>query len=177
MVAHVQQDGWPDLRRRSTLLQADRIGEGQVVPPVSTRELLMEERRLFYVACTRARQRLVVTAVASAEDEGEQPSRFLEELGVTVDKVVGRPTRPLSMAGLVSELRRTVADPDHLRAAARGRGPGGWPGWRGRRSATARSSPAPTRPPGGAPGRPPGRSSRCATPTSRCRSRPACSSR
>ena len=26
VVAHVQQDGWPDLRRRSTLLQADRIG-------------------------------------------------------------------------------------------------------------------------------------------------------
>jgi superfamily I DNA/RNA helicase/RecB family exonuclease len=121
VVAHVQQDGWPDLRRRSTLLQADRIGEGEVVPPVSTRELLMEERRLFYVACTRARQRLVVTAVASADDEGEQPSRFLEELGVNIEKVVGRPARPLSMAGLVSELRRTVADPetsDTLRDAA-----------------------------------------------------------
>jgi hypothetical protein len=26
VVAHVQQDGWPDLRRRSSLLQADRIG-------------------------------------------------------------------------------------------------------------------------------------------------------
>ena len=26
VVAHVQQDGWPDLRRRSTLLGADRIG-------------------------------------------------------------------------------------------------------------------------------------------------------
>lgn len=112
VIAHVQQDGWPDLRRRSTLLQADRIGEHGVVPPVSARELLMEERRLFYVACTRARQRLVVTAVASAEDDGEQPSRFLDELGVGVERVVGRPRRPLSMAGLVSELRRTVADPE-----------------------------------------------------------------
>ncbi|GAA4735663.1 ATP-dependent DNA helicase [Nocardioides endophyticus] len=112
VVAHVQQELWPDLRRRSTLLQADRIGEDGLVPPVSVRELLMEERRLFYVACTRARQRLVVTAVASAEDEGEQPSRFLEELGVTVEKVVGRPLRPLSMTGLVSELRRTLADPE-----------------------------------------------------------------
>ena len=26
VVAHVQQEGWPDLRRRSTMLQADRIG-------------------------------------------------------------------------------------------------------------------------------------------------------
>ncbi len=112
VVAHVQQEGWPDLRRRSTLLQADRIGEHGVVPPVSARELLMEERRVFYVACTRARERLVVTAVASPDDEGEQPSRFLEELGVTVERVVGRPARPLSLAGVVAELRRTVADPD-----------------------------------------------------------------
>ena len=82
VIAHVQADAWPDLRRRSTLLQADRIGAGELVPPVSRRELLLEERRLFYVAATRARERLVVTAVASPDDEGEQPSRFLEELGV-----------------------------------------------------------------------------------------------
>ena len=65
VVAHVQQDGWPDLRRRSTLLGADRIGADGLVPPTSAREALVEERRLFYVACTRARERLVVTAVAS----------------------------------------------------------------------------------------------------------------
>lgn len=112
VVAHVQQDGWPDLRRRSTLLQADRIGEHGIVPPVTVRELLLEERRLFYVACTRARQQLVVTAVASADDEGEQSSRFLDELGVPVERVVGRPPRPLSLAGLVAELRRTLADSD-----------------------------------------------------------------
>ena len=121
VVAHVQQDGWPDLRRRSTMLQADRIGRGELVPPLTARELLQEERRLFYVACTRARSRLVVSAVASAEDDGEQPSRFLAELGVTIEKVEGRPARPLSLAGLVSELRRSLADPDTspgLRAAA-----------------------------------------------------------
>jgi superfamily I DNA/RNA helicase/RecB family exonuclease len=138
VVAHVQQDTWPDLRRRSTMLQADRIGRGELVPPPTPRELLQEERRLFYVACTRARSRLVVTAVASAEDDGEQPSRFLAELGVTVEHIDGRPPRPLSLAGLVSELRRTVADPatgEALRSAAArrlarlatetvGRGPG-----------------------------------------------------
>ena len=121
VVAHVQQDGWPDLRRRSTMLLADRIGRGELVPPLTSRELLQEERRLFYVACTRARSRLVVTAVASAEDDGEQPSRFLAELGVPVERVEGRPERPLSLAGLVGELRRTVADPatsEPLRAAA-----------------------------------------------------------
>ena len=121
VVAHVQQDGWPDLRRRSSILGADRIGTSGLVPPTTAREALMEERRLFYVACTRARERLVVTAVRSPEDDGDQPSRFLDELGVTVEDVEGRPARTLSLGGLVSELRRTAADPslsEPLRAAA-----------------------------------------------------------
>ncbi|WP_203336813.1 ATP-dependent helicase [Nocardioides limicola] len=112
VVAHVQAEGWPDLRRRSTLLPGDLIGTDGLQPPVTARELLLEERRLFYVACTRATERLVVTAVASADDDGEQPSRFLGELGVQPEHLVGRPRRPMSMAGLVAELRRTVADPD-----------------------------------------------------------------
>ncbi len=126
VVAHVQQEGWPDLRRRSSMLRADRIGSEPygvplVLPGASTRELLAEERRLFYVACTRARERLVVTAVASPDDEGEQPSRFLAELGVDPVSVVGRPARPMSLGGIVAELRRTVSDIDAgpgLRAAA-----------------------------------------------------------
>ena len=116
VVAHVQEGAWPDLRRRATLLRADRIGAERYAVPVlqpdtTTRELLAEERRLFYVACTRARERLVVTAVRSPEDEGEQPSRFLAELGLDATHRPGRPPRPLSLAGLVSELRRTAADP------------------------------------------------------------------
>ncbi|WP_232679382.1 ATP-dependent DNA helicase [Nocardioides sp. R-C-SC26] len=122
VVAHVQADAWPDLRRRATLLGADRIGPGELLPPVTAREQLLEERRLFYVACTRARERLVVTAVRSPDDDGEQPSRFLDELGVTdTAHVVGRPPRPLSLGGLVAELRRTVSDPatpEPLRRAA-----------------------------------------------------------
>ncbi len=116
VVAHVQETAWPDLRRRTSLLQADRIGAEKYAVPViqpetTTRELLAEERRLFYVACTRARERLVVTAVASPDDEGEQPSRFLRELGIDVRHEQGRPPRPLSLLGLVSELRRTASDP------------------------------------------------------------------
>ncbi len=123
VVAHVQAEGWPDLRRRATLLQADRIGAHGLVEPPGPRRLLHEERRLFYVACTRARERLVVTAVRSAEDEGDQPSRFLDELGLELLHTAGRPRRPLSLAGLVGDLRRTVTDPDQpealRRAAAR----------------------------------------------------------
>jgi superfamily I DNA/RNA helicase/RecB family exonuclease len=116
VVAHAQETAWPDLRRRTSLLRADRIGAERYAVPVlqpdtTIRELLAEERRLFYVACTRARERLVVTAVASPDDEGDQPSRFLTELGVEVRHQQGRPPRPLSLLGLVSELRRTAADP------------------------------------------------------------------
>jgi superfamily I DNA/RNA helicase/RecB family exonuclease len=110
VLAHVQEGAWPDLRRRATLLHADELGREGVVPPVTTRELLAEERRLFYVGTTRPRQRLLVTAVKSPDDDGEQPSRFLAELGVSVAHRQGRPRRPLSMQGLVAHLRRTTAD-------------------------------------------------------------------
>ncbi len=110
VLAHVQEGSWPDLRRRTTLLHADELGVDGVVPPVTTRELLAEERRLFYVGVTRPRERLLVTAVSSPDDDGEQPSRFLAELGETVEHVQGRPGRPLSLAGLVAHLRRTAAD-------------------------------------------------------------------
>ncbi len=121
VVAHVQEGAWPDLRRRDTLLQADRIGRDGLQPALTRTAMLAEERRLFYVACTRARQRLVVTAVASPDDDGEQPSRFVHELGREPEHRIGRPSRPLSMAGLVAEIRRTLADPEQpetLRAAA-----------------------------------------------------------
>lgn len=121
VVARVQEGSWPDLRRRDSLLQADRISREGLLPPPTRAAALAEERRLFYVAATRARQRLVVTAVASSDDDGEQPSRFLHELGRDPMHLVGRPRRPLSMGGLVAELRRTLADPDQpepLRAAA-----------------------------------------------------------
>lgn len=124
VVAHVQDGAWPDLRRRDSLLGADRIGSEGLVPPITRRAMLAEERRLFYVAATRARQRLVVTAVASPDDDGEQPSRFLDELGRRPVHRIGRPARPLSMTGLVAELRRVVADPasaEPLRTAAAAR--------------------------------------------------------
>ncbi|MGE5718240.1 MAG: ATP-dependent helicase, partial [Nocardioidaceae bacterium] len=111
VVVSVQEGSWPDLRRRTTLLQADRIGTDGVLPPVTTATLLAEERRLFYVACTRAAERLLVTAVESPEEDGDQPSRFLDELAVEPVAVKGRPPRPLSLAGLVAELRRTASDP------------------------------------------------------------------
>ncbi|CAM5555548.1 helicase UvrD [Streptomyces xanthochromogenes] len=121
VVAGVQEGLWPDLRRRGSLLEADRIGRDGLAEPLTPGALLAEERRLFYVAATRARDRLVVTAVKAAADDGDQPSRFLTELGVEPRDTTGRPRRPLAVAALVAELRATTVDPaasDALREAA-----------------------------------------------------------
>ncbi|MEV7914474.1 ATP-dependent helicase [Streptomyces griseus] len=121
VVAGVQEGVWPDLRRRGSLLEADRIGRDGLAEPLSSGALLAEERRLFYVAATRARDRLIVTAVKAPADDGDQPSRFLTELGVEPRDVTGRPRRPLAVAALVAELRATTVDPaasDALREAA-----------------------------------------------------------
>ncbi|MGP8299269.1 ATP-dependent helicase [Streptomyces inhibens] len=111
VIAGVQEGLWPDLRRRGSLLEADRIGRDGLAAPLTPGALLAEERRLFYVAATRARERLVVTAVKAAADDGDQPSRFLTELGTTPQDITGRPRRPLAMAALVAELRATTVDP------------------------------------------------------------------
>ena len=99
VVAGVQEGAWPDVRRRGSLLEPDRLGRHEVTAPVPTASRIAEERRLFYVACTRARNRLVVTAVAGTEGEGDQPSRFLTELGVPVQQRPGPAAPSVDPAG------------------------------------------------------------------------------
>jgi superfamily I DNA/RNA helicase/RecB family exonuclease len=122
VVAGVQEGVWPDLRRRSTLLDAERLpsaGEAELRAPADRASLLVDERRLFYVAMTRARRRLVVTAVDSGEDDGERPSRFLAELGIEVQQHRDRVARPLSLPSLVAALRREATDPRRTPAMRR----------------------------------------------------------
>jgi superfamily I DNA/RNA helicase/RecB family exonuclease len=123
VVPDVQEGVWPDLRRRSTLLEAERLGpadEPELRAPAARAELLADERRLFYVALTRARRRLAVTAVAGPDEDGERPSRFLAELGVPVQEHLDRAARPLSLPALVAALRRTAVDAARSPAARRG---------------------------------------------------------
>ena len=122
VVASVQEGVWPDLRRRSTLLEPERLaplGEGGLRAPSDRAELMADERRLFYVALTRARRRVVVTAVSGADADGERPSRLLSELGVDVVEHLDRTARPLSLPALVAALRRTSVDPARTAAARR----------------------------------------------------------
>ena len=119
-VPGVQEGAWPDLRLRGSLLGNERLVDllaGVAEPTGATvsrvAPLLAEERRLFYVACTRARHTLLVSAV---QGEDEQPSRFLDELDPLpagqADRPVHRPGRALVLAELVGELRRAACAPD-----------------------------------------------------------------
>jgi superfamily I DNA/RNA helicase/RecB family exonuclease len=135
VVAGVQEGIWPDLRMRSSLLgmdelvdaaggvQAHQAGTDAAAAALASK-LLDEERRLFYVAVTRARRTLVVTACGSDESQ-ERPSRFLAELAgdeTEIEDVAGAAPRWLSLPALTADLRRAAADralaPALRRAAA-----------------------------------------------------------
>lgn len=126
-VCRVQDDLWPDLRRRQSILGADDLlaasDHGRV--PSATEQLtslLSAERRLFHLAISRSSARLIVTAV----DDGElRPSRLLDEMDpLPVDeRPVAVADAVLSLPALVAELRAAVCDPAgppaHRREAAR----------------------------------------------------------
>jgi len=116
-VAGVQEGSWPNLRRQGSLLGADLLVDLHAHrPEVSSGQLperLMAERRLFYVAITRAQEQLLVTAVANEET---QPSRFLDELDpqpeAEPDRAIDSARRRFELPGLVAELRAVLAAAD-----------------------------------------------------------------
>src|SRR5690606_6484360 len=125
VVAGVQEGLWPDLRPRGSVLGSEALVDlaaGRDPNVVSrTAQMLDEERRLFYVAATRARRHVIVTAVESADLE---PSRFLDEL-VPHEAEQQRPftrfARSLTLGDVTAELRSmatspTVAEPVRRRA-------------------------------------------------------------
>ncbi len=120
VVAGVQEGVWPLGRRVSTVLDAAALTSSGLAGATDHRDLLAAERRLFHLACSRARDRLVVTAAAGTEGEADTPSRFLAELGVPA-REPDRGRTALTLPALVAELRRWAGDPatpPELRRAA-----------------------------------------------------------
>ncbi|MFD5250777.1 ATP-dependent helicase [Amycolatopsis sp. NPDC058340] len=114
-IAGVQEGSWPDLRLRGSVLGVERLVDlmsGVDDEKVSaTAPILAEERRLFYLAASRARKTLLVSAVAG---EDEQPSRFIDDLEENgaddggLDSRMKPAGRSLVLAELVGELREVV---------------------------------------------------------------------
>lgn len=116
VVCRVQEDLWPDLRRRQSLLAVEQLvavvdtGRSPSVVEQTT-QLLAEERRLFHLALSRAAHTLLVTAV----DDGElRPSRLVGELRSNTDEPVEvqAASAVLTLPALVAELRAAVCDPE-----------------------------------------------------------------
>ncbi|WP_347955134.1 ATP-dependent helicase [Gordonia aichiensis] len=127
---------WPSLRSRGSILGTpalmdllDGIGADAIDTIARGSVMLADERRLLLVACSRARSRLLVTAVEDGSGDAS-PSRFVPEIAEalggygdetepeTADEIPldAGVRRVLSLPSLVAELRAvTVAgaqDPD-----------------------------------------------------------------
>lgn len=129
-VASVDEGRWPDVSRRSSLFSADRLTEEELGHVPERHEVVSQERRLFYTACTRATQYLRVSSTSLDRDSGRVPSRFLNQLsGEAVNLDVyksavdsdGGASTAYSLTRLVAQLRRTaisVESSEALKAAA-----------------------------------------------------------
>lgn len=152
-VVGVQEGVWPDLRLRDSLLGAEALVSVLAGRPVdgpqglraAQAQVRADETRQFYTALSRARRALLVTAVASVDD---QPSSFLDVVDpCDTERVPEEVAPPLTLRSLVARLRadlvRSHRDGDHSardRAAAHllrldeagvpGADPAGW--WLGR---------------------------------------------
>ncbi|WP_161958438.1 UrvD/REP family ATP-dependent DNA helicase [Ornithinimicrobium cavernae] len=152
-VVGVQEGVWPDLRLRDSLLGAEtlvsvlhgRPVEGTAGLRAAQAQVRADEVRQFYAALTRSAGSLLVTAVASVDD---QPSSFLDLVDPTDgERVPVDVAPPLTLRSLVARLRADVVraqrDGDHAardRAASHlltleeagvgGAAPAAW--WRGR---------------------------------------------
>lgn len=127
IVVGAQEGAWPPALGGSSALRVsewDSIISGGTWSDSSTAlraasaERMAQERRLFALAVSRARSRLTVATVSS---DSEQPSRFVDDLGIEPRHRSGRPPRPLTLDGLVARLRTVAQDPGQspaLRSAA-----------------------------------------------------------
>ena len=128
VIMGAQEGVWPPALGGSSVLRlveweslaqgAHPVGAASALRDAAA-ERLGQERRLFALAVSRARVTLTVATVDS--DGDDQPSRFLDDIDVALQRRPGRPPRPLTLDGLVARLRSTAQDPaasQDLRTAA-----------------------------------------------------------
>lgn len=106
VVAGLQEGVWPNLRPRSTLLAAPELGRaavGEDAPLDARRSVLDDELRMFALAVSRARERVVLAAVANDDETPSPLLGFAPDAPVLPDAGV-----PLTLRGLTGRLRRSL---------------------------------------------------------------------
>ncbi|MFV0425907.1 MAG: PD-(D/E)XK nuclease family protein [Beutenbergiaceae bacterium] len=132
VVSGIQEDSWPDLRIRDTLLGAQELadlvaareshhgGGGQLPEQLraARQAVRADELRAFVAACSRARRQLILSAVL---DTDSRPSAFYQAL-LPVDAPALPPVTPVEAAmdlrGLTGQLRAALHGGDGRAAAA-----------------------------------------------------------
>ncbi|WP_407318747.1 ATP-dependent DNA helicase [Isoptericola halotolerans] len=133
VVAGVQDGVWPDLRLRDSLLGsqalvellAGRVQDAHGVGKEARAQVLADELRAFAVAVSRARRRLLVTAVEDTEDS---PSVFCDLVAPRPESSVEGPDprrvpvgQPLDLRGVVAAARAELVREVAGRAGSTGR--------------------------------------------------------
>jgi RecB family exonuclease len=116
-IAGLQDGAWPNLRQRGSLLGSERLVERirhgaaplRELDALAASGLVEDERRLIYVATTRARKQIIVTCV---QKDDAEPSIYFEEiaefLGAGSMESFTDVPRPLTANALVATLRGEV---------------------------------------------------------------------
>ncbi|MDQ3985580.1 MAG: ATP-dependent helicase, partial [Actinomycetota bacterium] len=110
-VAGVIEGSIPKGRRATGLFDPYFLDETDAIRRARKNE--MEDRRVFYVAVTRATQRCILTTSPGPSRRGE-PSRFIEELDGAVPEVesVSEDRPPLTFGEAAARYRRLIANAD-----------------------------------------------------------------
>ncbi|MGL4340782.1 MAG: ATP-dependent helicase [Rhodoglobus sp.] len=117
IIAGLQENVWPNLRIRGSLLGAHDLsvvlGGGDPSDLDQRLDVLHDELRMFAQAVSRARTEVVVTAV---DNDNSLPSAFLRFVPVAEASAV--PRHPLSLRGMVGRLRRELTSTGSAEAAS-----------------------------------------------------------
>lgn len=123
-ICSADEETWPDVRRRNSILEPERLTRDDISKHVERHVIVEEERRLFYVAITRAQEKLFISSTAADPEQGRVASRFISNMfkdkesnDVQVEKEVPVAIRSreilnesrYSIQGLVAQLRRIAA--------------------------------------------------------------------
>ncbi len=109
-VIDLQEGVWPSARLRNTLLEVERLALDGYSRSFSRSDLINEERRLFAVARSRAKDFLSLSCLKNDYEDNSNPSQFLYELlnGEAITEVASAPTGFISINEAIVQLRKAL---------------------------------------------------------------------